>query len=56
MPGAGGLLGAYSATNIFRLFITPTITGAIGFAFCFGGPSMIVGNIIAPGISPLVPG
>ncbi|PID86452.1 hypothetical protein CSB08_00530 [Candidatus Gracilibacteria bacterium] len=45
--GAGGWLGTNNPTNMFRLFITPTITGAIGEAICFGPPK-IAGCAIPP--------
>lgn len=53
--GAGGYLGPANISQI-RLFITPTITGAIGTAICFG-PNYILGQLGIPkGVSPLVPG
>lgn len=54
--GAGGMLGTWSPLNVFRFFITPTITGAIGIAACFGGPAGASGRIPPQGVSPVVTG
>ncbi|MDA7494851.1 hypothetical protein N8455_00755, partial [Candidatus Gracilibacteria bacterium] len=54
--GAGGYLGTTNPTNFFRLFVTPTLTGAVGVSACFGGPALLAGNIAFPGLSPLLPG
>ncbi|MDD2907859.1 MAG: VCBS repeat-containing protein [Candidatus Gracilibacteria bacterium] len=54
--GAGGYFGTNSASNFFRLFVTPTLTGGVGLAACFGGPASKAGNANMPGISPLFPG
>lgn len=56
LPNAGGVLGTTSPFNSFRLYVTPTITGAIGVAACFGGVSAVSGRIPPQGVSPLVPG
>ncbi|MBP8016521.1 VCBS repeat-containing protein, partial [Candidatus Gracilibacteria bacterium] len=53
--GAGGWLGEKNDANFFRLYITPTITGAMGTALCFG-PSQTLGTQPAQGASPIVPG
>ncbi|PID87581.1 hypothetical protein CSB07_00690 [Candidatus Gracilibacteria bacterium] len=54
--GAGGNLGVDNPANVFRLFISPTITGGIGTAACFGGPASVAGYSNMPGIAPLFPG
>lgn len=51
--GAGGMYGY--APGPFRLFITPTITGAIGTAMCFGD-NLGNGFQPPPGWSPFIPG
>jgi hypothetical protein len=56
MSGAGGYLGDKGPTNFFRFYITPTITGAVGAAACFGPVAAAVGRIPPPGVSPVVPG
>lgn len=56
IPSAGGYMGTWSLANQFRLYITPTITGAVGEAACFGGPAILAGNIPPPVVSPIVPG
>ncbi len=53
---AGGWLGDKGPTNFFRLYITPTITGAVGAAACFNVVPMVSGRIPPPGVSPVVPG
>jgi hypothetical protein len=55
-PSAGGYLGTWAPTNTFRFYITPTITGAVGIAACFGGTAMVTGRIPPQAVSPLVPG
>ncbi|MDD2870584.1 MAG: VCBS repeat-containing protein [Candidatus Gracilibacteria bacterium] len=54
--GAGGMLGIDNPTNYFRLFITPTLTGGMGTAICFGGPASVAGVTIPESVAPLVPG
>lgn len=54
--GAGGYLGDKAASNFFRLYITPTITGAVGVAACFNSLPSVTGKIPPQGVSPLVPG
>ncbi|MDD2566021.1 MAG: VCBS repeat-containing protein [Candidatus Gracilibacteria bacterium] len=54
--GAGGMLGTDSVTNFLRIYVTPTITGAVGTAICFGGPAGTMGKLPPKGVSPLVPG
>ncbi|MDP2089997.1 MAG: FG-GAP-like repeat-containing protein [Candidatus Gracilibacteria bacterium] len=54
--GAGGALGIYNPTNFFRIFVTPTLTGGVGTAICFGGPAAIAGISIPQAFSPLFPG
>ncbi len=51
--GAGGIFGF--APGPFRLFVTPTITGAVGTAACFGN-NVAGGFFPPPGLSPLIPG
>lgn len=51
--GAGGIYGY--APGPFRLFVTPTITGAIGTAMCFGD-NLASGFLPPPGASPFIPG
>ncbi len=53
---AGGSYGTWAPTNTFRFYITPTITGAVGIAACFGGTSAVTGRIPPQAVSPLVPG
>ena len=36
--------------------MTPTITGAVGTAVCYGGPAAIAGQSVPKGWAPLVPG
>ncbi|MDQ7023641.1 MAG: hypothetical protein Q9M97_09190 [Candidatus Gracilibacteria bacterium] len=36
--------------------MTPTLTGGVGTAICFGGPASVAGMANPPGVSPLVPG
>lgn len=55
LPNAGGWLGATSPFNFFRLYITPTITGAVGMAACFGVVPAVSGRVPPQGVSPLVP-
>ncbi|MCH8518895.1 VCBS repeat-containing protein, partial [Candidatus Gracilibacteria bacterium] len=55
-PSAGGTLGTWSPFNNVRLYITPTLTGAVGIAACFGGPAIVAGNANPMGVHPLVPG
>ncbi|MBW7954446.1 VCBS repeat-containing protein [Candidatus Gracilibacteria bacterium] len=54
--GAGGYLGTLSPTNFIRVFVTPTLTGAIGIAVCFGAPPIVAGYSNPPGLHPFVPG
>ncbi|MCP4523052.1 MAG: hypothetical protein GY828_02425, partial [Candidatus Gracilibacteria bacterium] len=56
MDGAGGYLGTDSPSNFFRLFVTPTLTGGVGIAACFGSTASVAGYANMPGISPLLPG
>ncbi|MDD5769409.1 MAG: hypothetical protein PHE25_00425 [Candidatus Gracilibacteria bacterium] len=53
--GGGGLFFGTLPLNYFRLFITPTLTGAVGVAACFGNPLMSL-VYWPPGVHPLVPG
>jgi hypothetical protein len=53
---AGGSLGVNSVSNFFRFFVTPTITGSVGVAACYGGPARAVGNVPPRAVSPVVPG
>lgn len=52
--GAGGWIVPLPPISTFRLYVTPTITGAIGTTMCFG-PNMSA-YMMPPGLSPLVPG
>ncbi len=54
--GAGGYLGDKGATNFFRFYITPTLTGAVGIAACFGVVPAAMGRVPPQGVSPVVPG
>lgn len=54
--GAGGYLGDKGATNFFRFYITPTLTGAVGIAACFGVVPAALGRLPPQGVSPVVPG
>ena len=56
VSSAGGSLGTWSPLNTFRFFVTPTLTGSVGIAACFGGPAKAVGNVPPKAVSPLVPG
>ncbi|MDD2487531.1 MAG: hypothetical protein PHS92_04120 [Candidatus Gracilibacteria bacterium] len=57
--GAGGFFDGFNGSiegegkSMFRLFITPTITGAVGIAMCVGPNNMFNST---KGTSPLVPG
>lgn len=53
---AWGRLGVDSVTNFFRMFVTPTLTGWIWTAICFGWPASAVWNIMPEWLSPLFPG
>ncbi len=53
---AGGYLGDKGAANFFRFYVTPTLTGAIGVAACFGVVPAVTGRIPPQGVSPVVPG
>ncbi|MCH2188381.1 hypothetical protein MK079_00960 [Candidatus Gracilibacteria bacterium] len=54
--GAGGSLGTTSPSNFLRVFVSPTLTGGVGTAVCYGAPAIIAGNSNPQGVSPLVPG
>lgn len=54
--GAGGYLGDKGAANFFRFYITPTLTGAVGIAACFGVVPAVMGRVPPQGVSPVVPG
>jgi len=56
VQSAGGQLWTWSVANNFRIYITPTLTGSAGAAFCYGGPSITAGESNPPGLSPIVPG
>jgi len=53
---AGWYLGTISPTNTFRIFVTPTLTWAVGMAACFGWPPIVAWYANMPGMHPLVPG
>lgn len=53
---AGWSLGVWSPFNTLRVFVTPTLTGAVWVATCFGGPAAVAGLSNAPGVHPLVSG
>ena len=55
-PWAWWSLWVNSASNYFRLFVTPTLTWAMWTAICFGWPANVVWNAIPKWISPIVPG
>ncbi len=54
--GAGGRLWTLSPTNFIRVFVTPTLTGAVGIAVCFWAPPIVAGNSNPMGLHPFVPG
>ena len=47
---AGWYLGVASPTNTLRIFVSPTLTWAVGTAVCFGGPAIAVGNSLPMGV------
>jgi len=49
-------LGIDSASNFFRLFVTPTLTWGMWVAACFGWPARVAWYSNMPGLSPLLPG
>lgn len=53
---AGWRLGTSNPINQFRFFITPTITGGIWIAACFGGPAIVAWNSVPKWVSPVTPG
>lgn len=52
---AGWRLGTFSPTNFIRVFVTPTLTGAVGVAVCFWAPPIVAGYSNPPGLHPFVP-
>ncbi len=50
------MLWANSPTNVFRLYVTPTLTGWVWVAACFGWPASVVWNLPPPWASPAIPG
>jgi len=54
-PWAGWYLGDSSATNFFRIFVSPTLTWWIWMAACFWPKANIVWNIPSKWFSPLIP-
>jgi len=56
LPSAGWRLGTWDPTNVIRVFITPTLTWAIGMAVCFGGPAIVAWYANPPWLHPFVPG
>lgn len=50
------MLGTTDPANVFRIYATPTLTLGTGVAFCFGGPSLIKGNVPPAAAWPLTPG
>lgn len=52
--GAGGLIMGYVPLSQFRLYVTPTLTGAMGTTMCFG-PNLSSWAWTL-GVSPLLPG
>ena len=42
------MLGTQDPLNMFRIFVTPTLTLGMGTAICFGGPAIAMGEIPPP--------
>jgi len=55
-PSAGWSLWTWSPFNNVRLYVTPTLTGAVGIAACFWGPAIVAWNANPMWVHPLVPG
>jgi len=55
-PSAGWRLGTWASTNFVRLYVTPTLTGWVWLAACFGGPAIAAWNANPIGAHPIVPG
>jgi len=55
-PSAGWTLWTWAPTNNVRLYVTPTLTWAVGIAACFWGPAIVVWNANPMWVHPLVPG
>ena len=53
---AWGILWTVSATNFFRLFVTPTLTWWVWTAICFWWPAAVAGYTVPQAFSPLEPG
>ncbi len=56
LQSAGWQLGTWNVSNSFRIYVTPTLTGSAGAAFCYGGPAITAWKSNPPGVSPIVPG
>ena len=54
--GAWGYIGTNNPTNFVRIFVTPTLTGWLWVAACFGAPASVVGNSIPEWLAPFMPG
>lgn len=52
---AGWYLWIDNMSNFLRIFVTPTITGAIWTAICFGGPASVMGKSNPKWLHPIVP-
>lgn len=55
-PSAGWSLWTWSPFNNVRLYVTPTLTWAIGIAACFWWPAIVAWNANPMWVHPLVPG
>ena len=53
---AWGQMWVDSPSNFFRLFVTPTLTGWMWVAACFGWPARVAGYSNMPWLHPLMPG
>ena len=55
-PSAGWKIWTWSPTNKVRLYVTPTLTWAVGIAACFWWPAIVAWNANPMWVHPLVPG
>ncbi len=53
---AWGMLWTFSPSNVFRLFVTPTLTWWVWVAACFWAPASVAAYSNMPWVSPLFPG
>jgi hypothetical protein len=54
-PSAGWYLWTWAPTNYVRMFVTPTLTGGVGTAICFGWPASVAWYANPPWLHPIVP-